>query len=481
MSYVSSKAVREVLSNGGGRVGAVLLASILLISLFVVLTFPLDFGTKQWSNPAAWADNPKSAPPVWTSFMSDDPTAEHIILKTTRIASERKEGNLIVRSYALDLEYTSLKSPGFVALSMSNFTYYGKAPYVSLFVHRPDGTVLEPYHLFISGPAPGETSPISRFEETPFRVNLGGEREVISVLSDLYRESYGQTLTRTDIFNLGAEKLLFGVIEDSGSKRPSILPGSYRFRVDFASEDPRDSLHLVKLVVGGSVFGAMGTDALGRDLAIGLLFGFPVALVIGLTTAVAVTAIGALLGITSGYVGGRVDTIIQRTSDVLANMPLLPLLIFFAFVLGQKLIIVILILIAFSWPGLTIVIRSMVLQVKAAAFVEAARAMGASRKRIMLRHIFPQVAPFVFSQLVFLVPGAILAEAALSFLGLGDPSIPTWGQILEYGFRSGAIYVGFWWWILPPGLLIVITATSFVLLALSLEPLVNPRLRGVER
>ena len=79
------------------------------------------------------------------------------------------------------------------------------------------------------------------------------------------------------------------------------------------------------------------------------------------------------------------------------------------------------------------------------------------------------------------MPGAILAEAALSFLGLGDPSIPTWGQILEYGFRSGAIYVGFWWWILPPGLLIVLTATSFVLLALSLEPLVNPRLRGVER
>jgi peptide/nickel transport system permease protein len=123
----------------------------------------------------------------------------------------------------------------------------------------------------------------------------------------------------------------------------------------------------------------------------------------------------------------------------------------------------------------------MVLQVKTAAFVEAARALGASRMRIMIRHIFPQVAPFVFSQLVFLVPGAILAEAALSFLGLGDPSIPTWGQILEYGFRSGAIYVGFWWWILPPGLLIVLTATTFVLLALSLEPIVNPRLRGVER
>jgi peptide/nickel transport system permease protein len=97
----------------------------------------------------------------------------------------------------------------------------------------------------------------------------------------------------------------------------------------------------------------------------------------------------------------------------------------------------------------------------------------------MLRHILPQVAPYVLAQLIFTAPSAILAEAGISFLGLGDPSIPTWGQILEHGFRTGGVYVGYWWWVVPPGLLIVLTAITFMLLALGLEPVINPRLRRV--
>ena len=95
----------------------------------------------------------------------------------------------------------------------------------------------------------------------------------------------------------------------------------------------------------------------------------------------------------------------------------------------------------------------------------------------MFRHIAFQIAPFLLAQMVFFTPGAILAEAALSFVGLGDPSLPTWGQILEQGFGTGAVYLGYWWWVLPPGLLIVATAMTFVLITLGLEPVVNPRLR----
>ena len=134
-------------------------------------------------------------------------------------------------------------------------------------------------------------------------------------------------------------------------------------------------------------------------------------------------------------------------------------------------------LIAFSWPGLTILVRSMVLQIRSGQLVEAARALGASRRRIMVRHVFPQTAPFIVAQMIFFAPGAILAEASLSFLGLGDPSIPTWGQMLERGFSTGALYVGYWWWVLPPGILIVVTALAFMLLALAMEPIVDPRLR----
>ena len=152
----------------------------------------------------------------------------------------------------------------------------------------------------------------------------------------------------------------------------------------------------------------------------------------------------------------------------MANIPVLPILIFLVFIFGSNLFMIILILVAFSWPGLAILIRSMVLQIRTGQIIEASQVLGASNRWIMLRHIFPQTAPFVFAQMIFFTPAAILAEAGLSFLGLGDPSIPTWGQILEQGFRTGAVYVGYWWWILPPGLLIVLTAMAFVLIALSL-------------
>ena len=152
-------------------------------------------------------------------------------------------------------------------------------------------------------------------------------------------------------------------------------------------------------------------------------------------------------------------------------------MIFLVFVFGSNLFLIIFFLVAFSWPGLTILIRSMVLQIRSGQLIESAVALGASRWRVMFRHVFPHAAPFIFSQMIFFAPAAILAEAGLSFLGLGDPSIPTWGQILQDGFTTGAVFLGYWWWVVPPGVLIMITAVTFMFLALGLEPVVNPRLR----
>ena len=255
----------------------------------------------------------------------------------------------------------------------------------------------------------------------------------------------------------------------------------YEFILTVKTSTQNDTIDDMKFVMGGSHFGLMGTDALGRDLARGLVFGFPVALTIGLITSIVATAIGTTLGIISGYVGGKTDLFIQRICDILSNMPLLPLLLFLSFILGQKLWIVIAVMIAFGWPGLTIIVRSMVLQLRSGSLIESTISIGASKWHIMIKHIFPQIAPFILSQMIFFTPAAILAEAGLSFLGLGDPSIPTWGQILDQGFRTGAVYIGYWWWVIPPGLLIVITALTFVLLALAMERVVDPRLRVQKR
>ena len=262
---------------------------------------------------------------------------------------------------------------------------------------------------------------------------------------------------------------------DDGEPEP--LQGQYVTQVRVALAAPDDSVAWVRTVVGGTVFGLLGTDASGRDLAQGLAFGLPVALLIGLAAATVSTAIGTGLGMLSGYKGGRIDLVIQRAADVVNNVPLLPLLIFFVFVFGAQLWLILLLLVAFSWPGLAILVRSMVLGLSGSQEVEAARALGASSRHILVHHIFPHTAPYVFTQLIFFVPAVILAEAGLSFLGLGDPSLPTWGQILEDGFRTGAVFLGYWWWVVSPGLLIVLTAVTFMLLALAMEPIVNPKLR----
>src|SRR5690606_34528820 len=120
----------------------------------------------------------------------------------------------------------------------------------------------------------------------------------------------------------------------------------------------RDRVDSIKWVVGGTVYGWMGTDALGRDLAQGLLFGLPVALAIGLAASTVSTAIGTVLGLLSGYLGGRADNLIQRAADIVANVPVLPLLIFLVFIGGSQLWLILLVLVAFSWPGLTITVRS---------------------------------------------------------------------------------------------------------------------------
>jgi peptide/nickel transport system permease protein len=255
------------------------------------------------------------------------------------------------------------------------------------------------------------------------------------------------------------------------------LNGDYTVNVTVTTHHPDDHVGQVRAIVGGTVFGVMGTDGLGRDLAEGLLFGLPVALLIGIAASLVSTTIGASLGLVSGYVGGWVDTAIQRLADIVVNVPVLPLLIFMVFIFEPQLWLILLVLIAFGWPGLTIMVRAMVLQLRSSPEVESAVTLGASRSRIMARHVMPHIAPFLLAQLIFFAPAAILAEAGLSFLGLGDPSLPTWGQILEHGFRSGGVFLGYWWWVIPPGLLIVLTAVTFMLIALGMETVVDPRLR----
>lgn len=467
--------VGELWQSGPGKAGIIMIVSLIIASLLIILIFPLDFGSSRWGNPSVWADNPKSSPPVWANIFYRENRARHVkaVIETPDETSATSRAIERVYRYIYDLK--SDLPPTFISLSVSDVTYTGRPPVVTWVVTGPDGREISLDRLIVSGPRSGEDGPYRRYEEDPRRNVVGTDERVIDDLRKFFSDTgYGNFDGREIEDQL--IPALFGVPDPEGHFE--ILTGSYRFEAYVLVSDESDTIGSLGLVIGGGVYGVMGTDALGRNLAAGLLFGLPVALLIGLATSTVSTLLGMTLGMLSGYSGGWIDLVIQRAADIVANIPVLPLLIFLVFIGGSKLWLILLVLVAFSWPGLTIMVRTMVLQLRTGQEVEATKALGAKDGRIIVRHILPHAASYVLAQLVFFAPSAILAEAGLSFLGLGDPRIPTWGQILEYGFRTGAVFLGYWWWIVPPGILIIITAVTFMFLALGLEPVVDPRLRG---
>jgi peptide/nickel transport system permease protein len=435
---------------------------------------PLDYGTRYWSNPLHWADNPRAVPPTWINTFRSDKLLEQTELTINIPKQSYTSGAFFLKFYEKDHSLDRNRFPTFMTLRVSRVSYNERPPLISAYLARPDGDVIELYTFSVDRPLEGEEPPYLKYDIEPYRRLISGDPRLSRTISEYLLTKYDYVLSPSKITEIGYEKILFGDLNEEGGFEP--LKGTYKIGAILRGR-PEDSIDQVTFIIGGEVYGIMGTDTLGRDLSRGLLFGFPIALLIGFTTSILTTIIGSSLGIIGGYLGGYTDTTIQRLSDIVNNIPQLPLLIFLTFILGGNIWVVVAILIVFGWPSLVIVIRSMILSIKEASFVESAVAVGASKWRIMGRHIFPQVAPFILSQLIFFTPSAILSEAALSFLGLGDPTLPTWGQILEHGFRQGAVYSGYWWWTLPPGLLIVFSALAFVLISLGLEPIVNPRLR----
>jgi peptide/nickel transport system permease protein len=470
-----SDAIRELWRSWVGKGGVLLLIMLFAGAGYVLATYPLDYGDRIWSNPNVWVDNPKAAAPAWTNLWRAIAEPEHRVLTAGAPDDVREATAGKLETYRLPLSHDYAQPPTFLAITLGNVVYAERPPLINITLVRPDGKEVRLLRHAVRGPREGEVGPYERYTDEPLRIQLSTDDSTIGGVQEFLAAEFNLQADPRALRGV-VDRALFGTPTGAGLAFAP-LTGEYTVVVEVAFRNPADTLGLARFVAGGAVYGFMGTDTLGRDLAEGLLFGLPVALLIGLVVAIVETAIGTSLGITSGYLGGRTDLVIQRAADIVANVPVLPLLIFMLFVIGPSLGVILFVLIAFSWPGLTIQIRSMVLHMRTNALVEAIQSLGASHKRVMFRHILPQIAPYVVSRLIFAAPSAILAEAGLSFLGLGDPSIPTWGQILEAGFRTGGVYVGYWWWIVPPGLLIVLTALTFMLLALGLEPVVNPRLR----
>jgi peptide/nickel transport system permease protein len=242
-----------------------------------------------------------------------------------------------------------------------------------------------------------------------------------------------------------------------------------------APDDPRASS--VDVLAGMSGAHLLGTTESGADVLSQLIVGARVSMVVGFAAALISSVLGAAVGLVGGYFGGWTDRVLDALENWFLVIPTLPLMIVLARLLSPSLFVLIAVIGLTSWAGTGRIVRAQVLTLKERAFVERARALGASDAYIIRTHILPNTAPLIFANTVLIVAVAILSEAALAFLGLGDPTKISWGTMLENAFSAGAPSAGAWWYVVPPGLCITVLVLAVALLGYQFEELVNPRLQ----
>jgi len=231
-----------------------------------------------------------------------------------------------------------------------------------------------------------------------------------------------------------------------------------------------------------------GTDELGRDMLNLTVHGARISMTIGFLATLITILVGAVIGIVAGYVGGRTDAILIRLTDFFLVLPTFVLAIILApiildgigpdaefFGIRATLLVIVIVIGLTSWATTARIIRSQVLSVKERMFVDRARVIGSGPGRIMRRHIFPNVVNLIVAHTVLTFATAVFTETTLSFIGLGDPFQPSWGEILNSAQSSGAPGLGAWWYIAPPATCVVLVVLGFTLVGNALDDVLNPK------
>ncbi len=221
-----------------------------------------------------------------------------------------------------------------------------------------------------------------------------------------------------------------------------------------------------------------GTTNQGMDVFSQMVWGARVALLVGLLSAIGSVVLGTIIGLVSGYFGGWIDEILMRATDIAFGIPFLPFAMVVIAIARPSLVLVILLVVFFLWRTTARVVRAQVLSLKARPFVWAARAAGAGPARIIVHQILPNVLPLAFLYMAIGVQTGVMLEAALSFLGFGDPNVQSWGIMLNAAFRAGAMRSA-WWWVLPPGLALSFFVIAVFMITRAYEERLNPQLRMI--
>jgi len=470
-----------------GIVGLVLLMFLVVMAVGAPLFAPQE-NYENWMNSEYWVENPKGVPPAWVNYFSSKKLPTHLILTEPAFFEEQ---TVCLNWTPRPPSHKGLTPiPETTSLKLYNLTYTydfhydepprdimfrilgvmgGDAPMdIRISIVRPDGKAVVIRCSYIFTEAYQDimciTISLTTTKEAVAGIWRFAEKHETEANLNIARS---MMIDEMDIvFREAAPGMIFG--------DTPLLKGTYILNILVEAGNPMDRLDGVRVIISGKVYGLLGTDMSKRDLFTGIVWGSRLALIVGVVTSLLCTLIGVLYGVVSAYVGGLKDEFMQRIYEIVASIPVLPILILMAVMFKPSIWNLVLMMVLFYWTGPVKTARSMALQIKEETYVEAARAIGASGTRIVMKYIFAQLLPYSFALMALSVPGAILTEAGISFLMGGEIiSEPTWGRILH----DAQGYSKMWWWILPPGVMICIAGLSFVLIGYALDKILNPMLK----
>lgn len=414
------------------------------LSIYTVIAIPYSEAIQRWRGGEHWQRYPVNAGPVWADrLLGGDLPATHTVSSADaeRSVESFPGGRRISMPLALDFQAGDFPSE-LSAFLTSEFDE--RPPFVRLTWQRPSG----------------ETIPLGSYKI--------GTSERIALSQD-------RALQR----RLGAPAHVGLFARDPSADDPTVAPGTYRLTVDaIVFED--DANVSADLVAYGQVHGLAGTDHQRRSLMLALLWGTPIALAFGLIATVGTTITTLIVAAVGVWFGGWVDAIIQRLTEINMILPLLPILVMVGTLYSTSIWLILLVVVVLGIFSAGIkTYRAMLLPIREAPYIEAARAYGAGNWRIIFRYMIPRVLPVLIPTFVTLIPTYVFLEASLAVLGLGDPSLPTWGKLLNAAQEQSALYHGFLYWVLEPAALLMLTGLGFAMLGFALDRVFNPRLRNL--
>jgi len=439
---------KEITRYPSAVIGLAIILILILVAIYTVIAIPYSEAVRLWrGSEEVWYATPRNASPSWTNLFRRDKLPDTIVMSTQNGDAEKsynKEGDTteINFSFVFDYQYDSFPDE----LSIYFETQFDeKQPHISMHWLTPDDR----------------------------EIRMGSIS--LEKSKQAYRVSQDEKLER----RLGRVAPQIGLFADPNYEDPVVLKGTYELVIDAIVFEEGADVD-AEFVLYGQVYGVAGTDHRRRDLTIALLWGTPVALMFGLVAAVGTSVLTMIISGVGVWYGGWLDELIQRITEVNLILPVLPILIMIGTFYNRSIWTMLGVIILLGIFGGSIKTnRAIFLQVKQSPYIEAAQAYGAGNSRIIFNYLIPRIIPILIPAFVILIPQYVFLEASLAVLGLGDPTIPTWGKIINDANSNGALFGGLYYWVLQPATLLMITGLAFAMVGYSLDRIFNPRLRGM--